>query len=87
MALTDDTAAEYTAEEKAKRPERVHAPRGSWWQTADGTRTIVVLGLWFQDLTKLHQYELSEKGRPQPFLVGKDVFEGQVKAGTLKRIW
>lgn len=69
---------------KTKRP---FVPRGSWWQSSDKKRLLVVTGSFFETRSNPAYYEFFEKGKMGATNVDKDVFDGLVRAKDLVRIW
>lgn len=84
---TDNDRAEYKPEDGEKQPKRPFVPRGSWWQSSDKKRLLVVTGSFFESRLKPAYYEFFEKGKTGAINVDKDVFDGLFRAKDLVRIW
>lgn len=80
---TDD---ERPAYEQASRAKPVHVRSGSWWRSADGKRTMVVINIWRTTIKTIDSYDLSERGNHNVINVPADVFWEQVRAGNLVEI-
>ena len=75
--------------ERATRNTPPHVRRGSWWQSADGRRTMVVIEVWHDRLSQdqNHEYEISERGQFQNRRVAGRLFWADIQAGRLKEIF
>ncbi len=80
--------AEGAEDERATRNTPPHVRRGSWWQSADGRRTMVVIAIWYDKLSqdRKHEYEISERGQFQNKMVEGRLFWADIQAGRLKEI-
>lgn len=84
--FTPNTDDERPAYEQASSAKQVHVRCGSWWRSADGKRTMVVMRIWMKDRKTVDSYELSERGKTESIKVPANVFWENVRAGNLREI-